>query len=503
MKDIRVFFDRIEGDFEQTISDSVCQDLNIDETFESIDYTFSCIGQQYLYNLLRHVLPNSPIKKNEAWLLKYQEDEKNQIQLKKYLSRLSDPDAYSICSLFFDKHSILSHRVVILYHILRFTPLFFLLLFLTTSSQVVLLIGIVAFLVNLGIHFKYKSKAFVYSWSIPQLYKLFINYENLSKLQIVKDLDLNSKEKIAKTKKLRSLSSSFRYNVKLEKGIFSITWVVMELIRVFFLFEPISLNRIFKEIEKTKSELLGIFNDFGIIDTLQSISQMRRVHTVWSQPNFREDNVLEADNMIHPLIVNCVPNSFVITDKSILILGSNMSGKTSFIRIVGLNILLSQTINTCFAEKFNFGKTKIFTAITIKDNLVEGQSYYLSEVLHLKTIVDETQKGRNLILLDELFKGTNTIERVAGASSVLNFLSRNPQNTILMATHDHELLTLCQVDYRAYYFSEKVENNELRFDYKIEYEPGQNKNAIKILALYNYPSEIVNNANQTIENMQS
>ena len=502
INDIKDFFDLNEDTYYQTINDSTSQDLNLDEVFESIDYTHSSIGKQYLYNLLRSVPHTSPIQEYESWIGEYNKDVESKKKVEKYLSKLNHPDAYSICSLIYKDHEILSRKTVILFHVLRFLPLFFLLLFLATYSHITLWFFMGALLVNFGIHFRYKSKSFAYSWSLPQLYKLIVSYEQLSKLPIVKSLNLDSEEPIRRVRKLKSLASSFRFNVKLEMGILSLAWMFVEVVRIFFLFEPITFNSIFVQVRKTKSDLIHIYQTFGLIDTLQSVSQLRNQRTDWSLPTFTNQNILDAKDMIHPLIEDCLANTFTIADKSILILGSNMSGKTSFIRTIGVNVLLSQTIHTCFAKTFSLSKQRIYSGITTKDNLIEGKSYYLSEVLHLKEIIEETQEGSNLILLDELFKGTNTLERVAGASSVLKYLSKNTSNTILVATHDNELIDLCQSNYIPFFFSEKVDNNELVFDYKIEYKVGYNRNAIKILDLYGYPPEIVEEAMHTVEGLK-
>jgi len=91
-----------------------------------------------------------------------------------------------------------------------------------------------------------------------------------------------------------------------------------------------------------------------------------------------------------------------------------MSGKTSFIRAVGLNVITGLTINTCFAESFSFPLLKIFSAIRISDDLMNDKSYYFQEVLTIKEMIAESENGeRNLFLMDEIFKGTNTVERIA------------------------------------------------------------------------------------------
>lgn len=499
IESIRSFFDLNKTPCFQEINESVSEDLNIDELFGKIDYTCSSIGQQYLYNLLRHMPESSPIERNENWIKQYAQNESLQKKVEKLLTKLNHQDAYSICSLIYREHYILTRTKITIFYILRFLPLLFVSLYILSLNNFILGCCFLTFIINLIIHFKYKEKAFAYSWSIPQLNKLLTVFEKLNKLPEVRCLNSKISDISSQIKEIKKSSALFRFNVKLESDITSLVWLVSEIIRIFFLFEPINLNKIFVEIKEKHSTLSEIYNFFGMIDTLQSIYKLRKNNPLLSIPTFSEKNIIEATDIFHPLIPECISNSFIINDKNLLILGSNMSGKTSFIRTVGLNVLTAQTINSCFAKKLILNKQKIYTAITTKDDILEGKSYYLSEVLHLKYIIENTGIGNNLILLDELFKGTNTIERIAGANAVLKYLSNNKRNKIIVATHDYELVKLGKASFTPSFFTEKITDNKLIFDYKIRYKSDYKSNAIKILDLYNYPSTIINDALNTVE----
>tara|TARA_R100001369_G_scaffold92113_1_gene135534 strand:- start:301 stop:672 length:372 start_codon:yes stop_codon:yes gene_type:complete len=113
-----------------------------------------------------------------------------------------------------------------------------------------------------------------------------------------------------------------------------------------------------------------------------------------------------------------------------------MSGKTSFIRAIGLNVITGLTINTCFAKSFTFPLLKLFSAIRISDDLMNDKSYYFEEVLTIKEMLLESRSGkRNLFLLDEIFKGTNTVERISAGKAVLLALTKG-NNKVLVSTHD-------------------------------------------------------------------
>ena len=171
-----------------------------------------------------------------------------------------------------------------------------------------------------------------------------------------------------------------------------------------------------------------------------------------------------------------------------------MSGKTSFIRTIGLNIITGLTINTCFAKQFCFPRLKIFSAIRLSDNLMNDKSYYFEEVLTIKEMIEKSQtKESNLFLLDEIFKGTNTIERISAGRAVLSYLN-NKSNIVFVSTHDIELAELLKDTYNLYHFSEQVENKTVDFDFKLKEGKLKNRNAIKILEINDYPEQIITEA---------
>jgi DNA mismatch repair ATPase MutS len=141
---------------------------------------------------------------------------------------------------------------------------------------------------------------------------------------------------------------------------------------------------------------------------------------------------------------------------------------------------------------------KIYSSIRITDDLLENTSYYLEEVLTIKKLIDVSKsKVPHLFVLDEIFKGTNTIERISGGKAILSYLNKG-KNIVLVSTHDIELTDiLSKENFELFHFSEQVENNKLNFDHKLKEGKLKTRNAIKILELYNYPSEIIKDARTT------
>jgi DNA mismatch repair ATPase MutS len=171
-----------------------------------------------------------------------------------------------------------------------------------------------------------------------------------------------------------------------------------------------------------------------------------------------------------------------------------MSGKTTFIRTIGINVITGLTINTCFAESMVIPRARIHSAIRISDDLMNDKSYYFEEVLTIKDMIDNAGNGTaNLFLLDEIFKGTNTVERISAGKAVLSSLAKN-ENIVFVSTHDIELTDLLEDEYELYHFSEIVSDKSVDFDYKLKEGKLKNRNAIRILQINGYPDEVIQEA---------
>ena len=180
-------------------------------------------------------------------------------------------------------------------------------------------------------------------------------------------------------------------------------------------------------------------------------------------------NLLEGK---HPLINEsyCVSNSFSSAKDINIITGSNMSGKTSFMKMVALNLVLSLNGTYCNAKEFSFPLCKIFTSINVRDDITNGISTFYGELSRIKDIInylDENENALVIVFIDEIFKGTNYKDRIYGAKEVVKKLSSLNVITFL-TTHDFEL---CEIDEKKifnYHFEENYVDEQITFDYKIK-----------------------------------
>ena len=136
----------------------------------------------------------------------------------------------------------------------------------------------------------------------------------------------------------------------------------------------------------------------------------------------------------------------------------------------------------------------IYSAIRISDDLMNDKSYYFEEVITIKEMIDKSVDGKPcLFLLDEIFKGTNTVERISAGKAVLSSLAK-ADNLVFVSTHDIELADLLKDEYELYHFSEIVDQKTVDFDYKLKEGKLKDRNAIRILQINDYPEDIIREA---------
>ncbi len=489
---IKMYFNRKDksGAF-HVISEKTCNDLDFEELFMFIDRTTSKVGQQYLYNILRTIPTNSNFH-NEELINQFKTDPEFRISVQKKLNRLKNEDAYFISTLFQEKH-VTPPKWFFVTKILSFISLLSLILLLFTLKMLFVLFGV--FLINLGIHYWNKRNLYQYMGSIPQLLRLASVARELFQNENFKSINPKLSISLEVMGKIRNRMAFFKLEAKSENDMEAFLGGIFELLKIVFLFEPLLLFSVLRRLDTRRKEIEDIYTFVGEIDSLISIASLRNGLKDYCIPEISDTkSQLSCQEAYHPLIVNCIANSIQTNKKSVLLTGSNMSGKTSFIRTIGINAITALTLNTCFAKQFSMPKMRVFSAIRISDDLLNDKSYYFEEVLTIKEMIDRSEDSvPNLFLLDEIFKGTNTIERISAGKAVLSSLAKN-ENIVFVSTHDIELADLLKNEYELFHFSEQVENNTVDFDYKLKDGKLKNRNAIRILELNNYPKEIINEA---------
>ena len=188
--------------------------------------------------------------------------------------------------------------------------------------------------------------------------------------------------------------------------------------------------------------------------------------------------------MAHPLLParSRVANDLTIDEstRTVLITGSNMAGKSTFLRTVGINLLLAQMGTKVQADRWIWQPRRLFSSLRVSDSLAESTSFFMAELKKLKLILDELESGTPaVVLLDEVLKGTNSQDKQYGAEQLVERLLKLPALTFL-ASHITELGMLAERHpgwVENYCFESNIENGSLEFDYRLRKGIAKNKNA--------------------------
>jgi DNA mismatch repair ATPase MutS len=247
------------------------------------------------------------------------------------------------------------------------------------------------------------------------------------------------------------------------------------------------LNYLFKLKEWLNSnseEMKSWFEAVYKMETVTSLGNFHFNNPANIFPEINKNIVLSAENLAHPLLnqESRIANNFELDSlqKFTIITGANMAGKSTFLRAVGVNLILAMSGTSVCATKFSFSPTPLFSSMRTTDSLSENESYFYSELKRLQLIVEKLKSGERLfIILDEILKGTNSKDKAEGSKSFVKQLI-NYQTAGIIATHD---LSLCSLkdDFSSQiensYFDVEIENDNLIFDYKLKSGICSNMNA--------------------------
>ena len=219
-----------------------------------------------------------------------------------------------------------------------------------------------------------------------------------------------------------------------------------------------------------KSEdLIKIRVGVSNIEELEALCSLATIGVIFNNtclPTMTDEVEIQVNTLYHPLLgeKKCIPNDFKSKNGINIITGSNMGGKTSFLRTIGINIILMNSGTFVCAKEMKASYFKIFTSMRVNDDISNGISTFYGELLRIKEMVEYIDKETMLVLIDEIFKGTNYQDRIYGAKQVIERLNTNKTITLL-TTHDFELCEEKNIE--NYHVKESYEKDRIIFDYKI------------------------------------
>ena len=247
----------------------------------------------------------------------------------------------------------------------------------------------------------------------------------------------------------------------------------------------------------------------GDVDVALSVASLRAEPRAWCVPHWTDLTQTRVVGMWHPLVTSPVANDMdLCAGMGTVITGANMSGKSTYLRTVGNAAVLARVLNTCPAASWEGRSFRVRSLIGRSDDLAAGKSYYQVEADGVVELLRDAEADPpTLFLLDELLRGTNTIERLAAGEAVLQALlgghaSRSP-HVVMVATHDGELVSMLEGRYAPFHFRETIGPEGLIFDYRRRAGPASTRTAIALLESTGAPKAVVEAARARAEQLDA
>ncbi len=476
------------------IDDRTWQDLDMDLVFQQIDRTQTFTGEQYLYYLLRKPeFSNTILTERNEQIETLNNDIELRESLQLVLNDMGRDGGEGMVSFIWGQ--LPSTRAVWIFRFLAFLSLVSINLTLYRPIYAIYTLLPMTF-INMFFYYREKKKIFTHLGAFAYLGSFLTGVKRFTRLKTDNPEFTRIQEKLAQ---------SLRAVEKISKQTLVFGLKNNEIAEYFFILfhtEAINFYKVLNRIKKKRDDLKNIYLTIGKLDAYLSIASYRAGLNYYSLPQLR-DYQLDVEDLYHPLLKDPVSNSLVIEKNGALITGSNMSGKSTMLRAIGINTLLSQTIYTSLSRKYQGSFYKLLTSIGRTDNVISGDSYYMVEAKALLRIIKELDSRITILcIVDEIFRGTNSAERIAASTEVIRYLSS--ENCITFAaTHDLELTEMLKDKLHNFHFKELVDDTGLYFDYHLWAGPATTRNAIRLLEYIGYPQPIIEGSRKTIRKLEA
>jgi len=480
------------------IDDITWNDLDMDSIFMMLNNTQSSIGESCLYDMLRNPEYDMAVLAERSRLADYfRENEKERLELQRIFRGIGRTRAISITDYVYrlkdiGSRSNRSHYVMILMMCVSAG-----LLFVRPEWGIsCLLVSIVVSILN---YYKTKAEIEPYIISLKYVMKILKAADQMEKLRIAEieqylDRILSARKRFAKFRRNSFLLMS-------GNGMGgSLADVFMDYVRMIFHVDLIKFNIMVVEVKRYMDDIECLFETIGILEATIATGSFRESLPYYAVPMLSTDKdaFLNVESIFHPLIDDPVANGISET-RSVLLTGSNASGKSTFLKTLAISAILAQTVYTTPARSYYGVCSRIYSSMTLKDDLSNNESYYMAEIRSLKRILDQADSSIPVLcFIDEVLRGTNTVERIAASAQILKRLC-GEHVLCFAATHDVELTHILEGYYSNYHFQEEVADGDVRFDYRIYSGRAVSRNAIKLLGIMGFEDVMIKNAEKAAE----
>lgn len=492
----------LESQGKHDVDDITWNDVDMDTIYMMLNHTYSSMGQDYLYSMLRKLqIDEAVLLERERLISFFQKDKtaRNKlltefrfmgkvkgISLYKYISRANDIPKHSpIDSIFMVGLLVVS----------------ILLMVLSAFHIVPAIYGVVMFvctIINNIIHyFNRKAQVEKYFQVFMYIIRMLNSAKELVKLEIPEIAQYISemKEILVRFRGFERGSYLVFFDSKRGEGSF---WdLSLDYVRMIFHVDLIKFDSMVKKVQERKEDIKKLYEIMGLLDATLAIASFRAFlgEDGYCLPEFVSDTkvTISLEAAYHPMIEEPVANS-ITASRPVLITGSNASGKSTFIKTVAISAILAQTIHTVPAKGYKGSFFQVASSMALRDDLQGNESYYIVEIKSLKRIL-ELSEGEVPVLcfVDEVLRGTNTLERIAASAQILQSFSETA-SLCFAATHDLELTQILEKYYDNYHFQEEIIGDQVVFDYQLREGKAFTRNAIKLLGMMGYKKEMISKA---------
>jgi len=495
------------------LDDITWNDLEMEKVFHRINYTWTAAGAETLYSMMRIPEFDAQILEERKRLIgRLQEQQQLREELADRLGKIGNSGKYALEDYLESLMEVKpENSLAALIRDFLYLPAVLLIL-IQPAAGLILLFGLI--LLNVTLYFKKKAVLKPYLVCFGYILRMIEGAEEVCRLQ-----HSGIEEETGRMKKIIADLSRFRrfsgiaISMQNPTGSSNPLDLLFDYLRMLFHIDLIKFNQMLRECHAKKEEIISLRNMIGTLDAVQSIACYRASLKQYCIPELRgksekehekendskKENKpkIEAEELVHPLLNEPVGNS-IIADRSILLTGSNASGKSTFLKAVAINAVFAQSLVTCTALSWKSEYYRVISSMSLRDNLTSGESYYIVEIKSLKRIMDaaqETDKPDLLCFIDEVLRGTNTVERIAASCQILKELSHE-KALCFAATHDLELSYLLSDWYQNFHFEEEIENQNIFFSYQLRTGRSVSRNAIRLLGMLGYEEKVIKDAEE-------
>lgn len=482
------------------IDDITWNDLDMDTIFMLLNHTWSCIGESYLYFLLRRLsFSTEELEERERIVRYFAEHGSEREQMEYFFAKIGKTGARSIFDYIYNLADYEEDSKTV--HYLGIGAFLFSLAALAAAPAVGIIMLVASVSFCWATYSARRRKIEPYVMSCKCLLEMLRAADELQKVKLPAIQEYQ--ENIAKARKrfdkfkrnsffvLAGASTSAGGGIEESLALY---------INFTFHIDLIQFGTLVRELKENMDAFESLTENIGRLESAVAIASFREMMEEWSVPELERTSsvYLRTENVYHPMIDEPVKNSISV-ERGVLLTGSNASGKSTFLKTIAINALLAQTIHTVLADSWKSNFCQIYSSMALRDDLMSQESYYIVEIKSLKRILDHMEDEMPLLcFVDEVLRGTNTVERIAASAQILRGMDR--ENVMCFAaTHDIELTYMLEKQYENFHFQEEVKENDILFNYCLYEGRATSRNAIRLLSIIGYDTEIIEAAEASAE----